>query len=441
MKIGFFKMMLLIIASFAMGNAAYAQSNGNPGGGIQLPPVVSSATSDDSTASFQEWKDYYTGPGVNCWGCLLFAHGANVATQMADRGQETFAGPAAAAVTTFMGLWVMWQLYLLLSVSHAVSPAQTIETIVQRLVVMLVILYLLGAGYTSWVLNPLFSIMSDAMGSISSLVDLRSDCNVDGLSGNLSAFAGAGNDLLCGMQKSLGGGLAIGSFLMTHSVFSWSGGFEMTQFAVGFVIVLIFAFMAVILPFRFFDALVRIGVVVTILPLVILAFLFKPTRGVVKQAVTSILSAILSFLFTAIALTIAIGFLDQVILNMLPAFADPPPSRIGYGRISGENFMILLTAGLGMAAMVKSAGTLAAEFAGFQGQMGDAGSAGSGAITGAIGGATKLAGAGVGFAAAGGVASKMGGAAGASAAKSLADAGTATSGGDSGSASAGKASG
>ena len=440
MKIGFFKMMLLIIASFAMGNAVYAQASVDVGG-INVPAPIAGGAADTSTATFQQWKDYYTGPGVNCWGCLLFAHGANVASEMAERGQDTFAGPAAAAVTTFMGLWVMWQLYLLLSVSHAVSPAQTIETIVQRLVIMLVILYLLGTGYTTWVLDPLFAIMSDAMGSISSLVNLNSDCNVDGISGNLSAFAGAGNDLLCGMQKSLGGGLAIGSFLMTHSVFSWTGGFEMTQFAVGFVLVLIFAFMAVILPFRFFDALVRIGVVVTILPLVILAFLFKPTRGVVKQAVTSILAAILSFLFTAIALTIAIGFLDAVIMGMIPRFSDPAPSRIGYGRISGEDFMVLLTAGLGMAAMVKSAGTLAAEFAGFQGQMGDAGSAGSGAIGGAMSGATKLAGAGVGFAAAGGVASKMGGAAGASAAKSLADAGTATSGGGgSGSASAGKAS-
>src|SRR3546814_11111763 len=46
----------------------------------------------------------------------------------------------------FMGLRVVWQLYLLLSPSNANGAAQTIDTIFQRLVLMIILLWILKQG-------------------------------------------------------------------------------------------------------------------------------------------------------------------------------------------------------------------------------------------------------------------------------------------------------
>ena len=441
---------LFFVGAFAP-TSGFAQAT--PGSNPNAPPpyvpgpstnLIAPDSDGDGTAfkEFQVWEDYFTGVGdagsVSCWGCKLFQYGANVSVEMSERGAQAFADPASKAVATFMGLWLMWQLYLMLSISHAVSPAQSIETIVQRLVIMMVVLFLLQGGYSTWILEPMYGIMADFMGTVSTIIGGTGQCSngvVGGAGGAAAEYMKEGNGLICNMQQALGGGLAIGGFLFATAEFQLlTGVFEITQLLAGLIIFVVFAFMTVILPFRFFDAIVRIAIVVTIMPIVILSFLFKPTRGVVKQAVTSVLTAMLSFGFTAIAIAIASAFLTGVTDGMFSNFYDAPVSW--FGRITAEDFMILLTAGLGMASMVQSAGTVAAEFAGFQGQMGNAGAAGSGAIGGAMSGATKLAAGGVAFAAAGGMAQKMAG----NAAKTLADAGTATqagSGGGGGDASAG----
>ena len=438
--------LLGIIMASVMVLPANAQSVPGSGPAYQAPTNTPPNSDFDGTAQddFKQWQDYFTGVesgGVSCWGCKLFEYGANVSVEMSERGAEEFADPAKRSVATFMGLWLMWQLYLMLSVTHAVSPAQSIETIVQRLVVMMVVLFLLDGGYTTWIIEPMYGIMGDFMGTVATIIGGDGQCTTGSTAGASAAVTGymrEGYGLICNMQKSLGGGMAIGGFLFATAEFGPIAGFEVTQFFAGLIIFVVFAFMTVILPFRFFDAIVRIAVVATIMPLVILSFLFKPTRGVVKQAVTSVLTAMLAFGFTAIAIAIASEFLMQVTNDMFARFYDAPVSW--FGRINGEDFMVLLTAGLGMASMVQSAGTVAAEFAGFQGQMGNAGAAGSGAIGGAMSTATKVAAGGAAYMAAGGVAKQVGSAAGGAAAKSIADAGTATSsGGGSGTADAGTA--
>src|SRR3546814_4979925 len=56
-------------------------------------------------------------------------------------------------MNAFMGLWVVWQLYLLLSPSNANGAAQTIDTIFQRLVLMIIILWILEQGSFSYIME------------------------------------------------------------------------------------------------------------------------------------------------------------------------------------------------------------------------------------------------------------------------------------------------
>src|SRR3546814_15239154 len=78
-----------------------------------------------------------------CWGCDLLSTMARVTLGVGKIGDDIFAGPAIAAMNAFMGLWVAWQLYLLLSPSNANGAAQTIDTLFQRLVLLIINLWIL----------------------------------------------------------------------------------------------------------------------------------------------------------------------------------------------------------------------------------------------------------------------------------------------------------
>lgn len=373
----------LAFSLFAFSGDAMAQSQPrDPEGlGYQKTP-----------ADYQSWRAYFQGGETTCWGCTLMTATATATVNIGRQATTVFAGNAASAVAAFMGLWVMWQLYLMLSVSHANSPAQSIDTIFNRLVVMMVVLFILRNNPFTLIMEPFLSTMGATMDAAQGLLP-RGGATYGSCSGmGGGGYLAQGNSLLCSMQKELGSGLALGTWMMSSAEFNvLTGTFDVQQWSMGLVIICVFFFMIIILPFRFFDALIRIATIAAILPVVVLAFLFKPTRGAVKQAVTSLLTAMLMFVFTAIAMSIAIQVLEAVTANIYNG-VNPQANGPAYGGITGSDFMVLLTATLGMASMLSSAGSLAAEFAGFQGQMGNAGSQGANMITGAANLAGKAAG-------------------------------------------------
>ena len=400
------RFLMAVMAFFAIAvlvpNAAYAQA---------APAPAPTTPEDGSFASFfgskdkqdaktyEAWKAYFQEDGMSCWGCRLFGAMGVATEEMGRKGVATFAPAAKKSVAAFMGLWVIWQLYLMLSVSHANSPAQSIDTIFQRLVIMMVVLWLLGnENVYSFILQPFLSTLAAVMQSAASLMGGGSgQCQYVNVG---PEYVRQGNQLLCGMQRELNGGLALGAWMMDSANFNpFQGSIDFLQFVAGLVIAAVFAYMLIILPFRFFDALVRIATVAAVLPIAVLAYLFKPTRGVVKQAATSLLAAMLTFLFTAIAIALAVNVLNQITPGIYGQKFDSVETS-WFGAVSGADFMMLLTAALGMASMISNAGNLAAEFAGFQGQMGSAGGAGSAVVGGAVGLAAKTAGGGVGVAAA-----------------------------------------
>src|SRR3546814_3176136 len=72
---------------------------------------------EDKRKSLESWQQTFSMPSA-CWGCELFSTMARVTLGFGTIGEDIFAGPAIAAMNAFMGLWVVWQLYLLLSPSN-----------------------------------------------------------------------------------------------------------------------------------------------------------------------------------------------------------------------------------------------------------------------------------------------------------------------------------
>lgn len=389
----------LVFAVFSFGQAASAQQVPGPAP-IVLQPAEADASEigyGKTKADFEYWRQKFQKGETVCWGCTLFAKTAEVTAEMGQKGNEAFAASASSAIAAFMGLWIMWQLYLMLSITHANSPAQSIDTIFNRIVIMFLVMFVLNVGAFNYIMTPFLQTLGATMQSAQTLLPGGGN-NYGTCSGVAASGAGAyvaqGNQLLCSMQKELGGGVALGVWMMASAEFGLlTQTFDIQQLVMGLIIFAVFLFMIILLPFRFFDALVRIATVSAILPLVVIAYLFKPSRGIVKQAITSLLTAMLTFLFTAIAMAIAISVLHAVTADIYNTVDPASPNGNAFGGINGSDFMVLLTATLGMASMLQSAGNLAAEFAGFQGQIGNAGAAGAGAVTGSLNAGAKVGGA------------------------------------------------
>jgi hypothetical protein len=367
------------------------------------------ASQDNTKKNLEQWRAAFK--GSECWGCQLFSTMATVTMQLGQDGSRIFAANAKSAVSAFMSLWVVWQLYLMLSISHANSPAQSIDTIFNRLVIMMVVLFLLS-GNTSYtyIMRPVLDTLGGIMDASSSLIG-GAQMQCTGVDAGNEVFIQKGSGLLCAMHNQMNDGMALGAWLIDGASFNvFYGQFEILRVLGGVILMAVFGFMLIIMPFRFFDALVRIATISVILPVVILAYLFKPTRGAVKQAATSLLAAALTFLFTAIAIAIAVKVLQAVTFTIIHTDYDKAQlsvtQSIGVGPIDAPKFMILIAAAIGMATMILQAGNLAQEFAGFQGQMGSAGAAGAAAAAGTVMMAAKYGGGAVGSAGA-----RMGGAA------------------------------
>lgn len=397
-----FAFVMAIFLAVSVPDIAHAQASAPPassGGSFQ--DFIRWASGDEAVSadqannhkSYEEWKQFFI--VGSCWGCKLFESMASVTLDIGQRGGELFTGSALRSIGTFMGLWTLFQLYKMASPSHANSPSQGIDEIFNRIVLMFIIMAILKMGPFGYIMEGMvLPTMGQIMGSAGSLMSASgSGCTWDSTGGSAAAFAQKGTQLMCAMHQEMGKGLGMGAFLVAEA--QWSllpPNIEILRILGGIIIFLAFGLMMIILPFRLFDALVRIATVSVILPIVVFCYLFKPTRGAVKAAASSVLAAALTFLFTCIAIAIAVKLLTIVAVNPILNNNYDGQTTAGIGPLTGSDFMTLIAAAVGMASMVMQSGNLAAEFAGFQGQMGSAGNVGAGMTTVAAGFAAKQAG-------------------------------------------------
>lgn len=409
----FIQGLLLLFSVMVTSSPAMAQQT-QPAQGYSIPGIMlpgfgtDDAQDADAKQNLAQWQQTFSDP-QGCWGCTLFSSMATVTMNVGKKGEAIFKEGAIAAVNAFMGLWVVWQLFLLASPTNANNPVQSIDTIFLRIVLMMVALFVLRQGPFQYIMvQYVFPTLGAVMQAGTSLISSGGGgCNSSGGGGEAASLVKGGSGLMCAMHLQMGKGMGVGAFLMDSAQFSVmpGGKFELFKFVGGLIIFLSFMMMLIMLPFRLFDAMIRIAVVSIILPLVVLAYLFKPTRGVVKQAVTSLLAAGLTFFFTAVAVAISVDLLQELLGPLFSALEKGDADKV-VGPLTGTEFMSLIAAAVGMAAFIKQAGSLASEFAGFQGSMGDTGGAGAAAVGGAVVAAGSVAGYG-----AGKVSTKAGGAA------------------------------
>lgn len=392
MLLPMFMLMALGLGSL-VNSPAYAQAQ-DAGSNTAMQYAQDDAGTQANSGNFQQSAEEWASSDT-CWGCTLLAQMASTIDRVGSDGQAIFGAGASKALGAFMMLWVTYQLFMLMSVTHAHSPTQSIDKIANRLILMIILMGVLNTGSYSVIMKGsaltgnvgVFTIMNGVLNGSAQLIHSARTCNI-GSSSSLDAgkaLIPGGVQMMCALHTTMGQGLAIGFFIMKQS---WTGifTFHLLELIGGLIIFVAFGLMMIMMPFKLFDAMIRIAVVACILPLIVVAGQFALTKGLVKQAVTSVIAAILTFVFTAISVGIAIDLLNALCQDLFTRLSnDSHATDLAFGCLSGKDFMILLACALGIGSFVSGAGKLAAEFAGFQGDMGSVGGGGAAMVGSAIG--------------------------------------------------------
>lgn len=306
-----------------------------------------------------------------------------------EQGNTVFKPGMILMISAFMSVWTLLELMKMLSVSHANSPAQSIDLIFNRLMLYGFLVAVAQTELGSLINNWIVPIYSGIIGLGAQFMNAGGSCGTGGGGAGFAGLASAGQAYMCALGETFGKGIGIGGYIIDTADFrlnSW----PFAQLIFGILIVVIYTWQMFKTPLLFIDCLLRLAVVLTFFPVIVLAYLFKPTRGLVKSALSSVLASALTFLITAIIVSIAVRLLDGAFNGL---FGNDLTGEILsiFGPIDVLDGLRLVILAMATGSMISLAPKIAAEFTGFTGSMGGTGAGVAGAVAaGAGAGATAI---------------------------------------------------
>lgn len=400
--------------SIALPDQAIAQASGGDNSGI-LNGFLSSMF--ESPADAMKTKSDAVAAAINsagCWSCTIFNSFAGVAFVQGSSVSAQAAGPLTAIISGFGTVFALFYLG-----SSFVSGDAS--DLLQRWKVFWRLLIACAAGSAvlsanafefAWtvVYGPLMDIALAVYKAFAAGGETcSSGASFPGAPSGAMASLQAMGEIVCGSNKIANQGIGFGVALM----FTWDG---ITGWAInlitGLILCIIFGWIAITFPLRFIDALIRLGVVGIVTPVLVVCAVFKPTRSYVQIGISNVLYAGAEFAFTGIMFALGSKVFKTILNEQMGSMGTMDPTT----QISRA--FVLIGTGVIFAAMTRMAPSLAAEFSAFRGSTGGGvGGAAVGAMSNVVSTTTSVAGAGAGYAiagrAAGGAAGRaMGGAAG-----------------------------
>lgn len=150
----------------------------------------------------------------------------------------------------------------------------------------------------------------------------------------------------------------------------------------GVLLIAIYALLALTFPLRFIDVLLKLAIVSLITPFLVVAAVFKPTRGYASIAISNVLNATALFAIVSIIFRVGSVILNEFLMNSAAGSDNVSNNRFSGDAISVDaliSSMVLVAVALTFLGMLKSAPSIAAEFSRSSGGSSSAGDAASGA--------------------------------------------------------------
>ena len=299
--------------------------------------------------------------------------------QLVSSANSTLTSPLLSFANAAIALWTMFQLFRMLSVSHANDPSKAVDLIVNRLFLYLILVSIVGSQITQVITTYIIPIFS---GIISLGGQLQTGASVAGCptgSGDYSQLSTAADQFICSTTSTFLQGVSVGVYLLENSVDGTIPFIHPFTIVAGIFLAFIYGFQLLKLPFAVIDVLFRFGMVMILLPVFIMSYLFVPTRGFFKKGVESLFASALGLLMTGIAASICASTLNSMIQSIVTSVGDTNTTS-ALGPIAIKDFVSLALIGLSIGSAMRMGPKIAAELVGFTGNMSGPGSATAAAI-------------------------------------------------------------
>lgn len=382
-RIRFFVALLLAIFSVAGASPSYAQD-------ASPPKAVPSETPD--RAWYERWLDPQNNhdfatrkrgaqillEGYGCGTCEIFEKFSSAVFSVSgkvDAAGKSLIAPMVSFASLF-GLFYLGSAFVTGDASDLLGRWQVFWRLCMAVAggaAFLSAPLTLAWDYIYW---PLFSI-GDGLVSIVGGVDAScGGLSVGGAPKGANMALNSMGQTVCGSYEMVMDGLANGIAFMTHK----DGIMNTLIYALfGFLIVMIYGYLAVIFPLKFIDVVLKLAIIGFITPILGICAVFKPTRGYVGIAISNVLNAAAQFAL----LTIIFKIGDQVFTEMVQS--------LGIGAVKGDeqDMMDAFITGLVMfgvafifVGLVNSVPSIAAEITRYSGSSGGEGAKAAAAVIG-----------------------------------------------------------
>jgi hypothetical protein len=289
-------------------------------------PDPASPTSSNTTDTFNPDKDgqwYET-----CFACVLFEAIDDARTKFAPKAFEVVAGSLSPLLMIFMALYLLvLGAQLILPFGPMERPREIFNRIVVRICMALAVLTLVANYQFFWKVHE--TIDSVGIRSVHAFIkagieatDLR---GIDASCQNPPKLKGgadfdAASELSCvmeQMQKMLGIGMRVGQALIkpyhdktVTANFSQRNnaqtGLETaSNWFSGWVLTILYGIIALMVPFRLFDVIIKWTIITVFSPAFVAAFLFPQTRQVSMNALKGLLQS--AFTLAIVGIVVATG--------------------------------------------------------------------------------------------------------------------------------------
>ncbi|TAH32326.1 MAG: hypothetical protein EYC62_09340 [Alphaproteobacteria bacterium] len=367
-----------------------------------------------------------------CWACPALGVFYESSVVLGYKISQAIVNPLQKILGGALGLWLLWNIAkIFMPFGSAAGIGEVFNRIASRLALFIFLLVFLsntGFGLVwEYIINPIYitglnlsskvleetanntGVFAGTIGSdncaynTTPFVGFDALVNVD--AGHLEEMRAAGRRMLClanDVQRVMGVGAAMGMMgmflagsdvVIAYDTYTIGGGRwlpsvdipvpnlgdtianlvkMLMMFIAGIVLAIVFVLAILIYPIYLLDAMFRLGIIITISPLLIASYLFEMTRGWAVQAIKMLVGIAATLLFQSILVGISVTIITTTITevgqgaNSIGSFLEHSAVKAAFAF--QDSIMLVwfsfFTAGFLVLYMMKSASKIAQEFVG-----------------------------------------------------------------------------
>lgn len=272
-------------------------------------------------------EDYSGG----CWSCDIFMIFFDAANEVAGHVANVVEGPAKTALAVFLGVWLVFNTAVFFSSVNDAPGLGEFATKVGGTMfrgTFAVIFLAAGSSFVfEYFVNP---VLTDAAAMSVSMLS-SSPCTFDAGGGGSSALPmspGVRSSLKC-MIEAIASGLApsqaIAQGMRCGAFFYWDGLPILPNpimWAWGCALGTLFYIIAFLFPITMLDVIFRIGLMVGMIPLFIVAWVFPATRRFAKTGWDVFFQSAIIFVVTAIIVSMIVSMVEHAWVATADADVD-----------------------------------------------------------------------------------------------------------------------